>query len=372
MIEGEIMKKFICCMLTMSLMGVSLLCGCGGLGGATSSGKEQDPPKTIEEELIETDKNYDRVIYLNDGAAYNLKEQYRYEKISNVGATFETAATTFTVNEDWLITAVNSEDIGSEELTVTFPNEKVEKVMVHVVNRQKYGAKFTTVDAGYLYGKNVVFFGDSITHNWAKYPNGDKTSVETDSLGYNHVPRLNDVCKFKSIVNAAWSGGTVAYLPTSDERFIYKSFPGAVSDHKEDVKKADVIFVWYGTNDLYEQVPIGNPEDTMVADGKTDQNFNASLNYGMTEIYNQNPNADVIVMNIMVRDPSNFGTIKLNEYNEALKLGAERYNAKLLNIFKLFTTRDLKACFKDGLHPNDDGYDKITEYILLTNKTMKK
>ncbi len=359
-------------MITMSLMGVSLLCGCTlPAGGSGSSGKEEEPPLTIEEQLSETDKGYDRVIYLNDGAVYNLNEQYKYEKTSTVGATFETEAKTFTMT-DWVITAGEAEDISSEELTVTFPNKKVEKVMVHVVNRQKYGAKFTTVDAGYLYGKAVVFFGDSITHNWAKYPNGDNgTPADTDSLGYNHVPRLNQVCKFSSIVNAAWSGGTMAYLPTSTERFIYKSFPGAVSDHKEDVKNADVIFVWYGTNDLSEQVPIGNPEDTMVADGKTNQNFNASLNYAMTEIYKQNPNADVIMMTITLRDPVNFGKIKLNMYNEAIKLGAERYNARLLNISKLFTVRDLPTCFNDGLHPNDTGYDKVAEYILLTNKTIK-
>ncbi len=365
------MKKFICCVIT-SILGVSLLCGCNPSLNSGSTGEDQTPPKTMEEQLQEIDKGYDRVIYINENAVYNLKQQYKYEKISTVNATVETTATSFTM-EDFIITTASCKDITSEEATVKFSDNKTEKVMVHVVNRQKYGARLNTVDAGYLYGKRVMFFGDSITHNWAKYPNGDyQETPSSDSLGYNHVPMLNEVCHFSSIVNTAWSGGTMAYLPTSDERFVYKSFPGAVSDHKEDIKNAEVIFVWYGTNDLWEQVPIGNPDDVMVADGKTDQNFYSGLNYGMTEIYNQNPDVDVIIMNIMVRDPSNFGSIKLSNYNEALALGANRYNARLLNTFKLFTTKDLASCFGDGLHPNETGYQRITEFILKTNKTVKK
>ncbi len=346
----------------------SFLTACGG-DDNTSETPDETP--TLDQTLAKTDANYDRAIYLGAGDSYNLKKQYEYEKISTDGMTYATKAESFSVT-DGVITAGETDDITSEELTVTTANKR-EKVIVHVVNKQKYGSKYTTIDLGALYGKRVIFFGDSITHNWAKYPNGDTSVVnDTDSLGYNHIPRLNEVCDFKKIVNAAWSGGTVAYLPSSTERFVYKSFPGAVDNNVEGIQSSDVIFVWYGTNDLSEQVPLGEVDDVMTPDNVTDYAFYPSLNYALNRISQLNPTATVVVMNIMIRDHMTVGNAKITDYNEALSVASNAHKTKLLDVYKLFVMRDLKTCFKDGLHPNDQGYDTITEYILLTNKTKKR
>lgn len=364
------MKKLICCMLTLSVCCFALTACDGGTNG--SNPPEPDPPLTLDETLRQTDANYDRAVYLGEGDTYNLLKQYEYEKISSDGATFETDGEAFTI-DDGVITAGTAEDVTSEALTVKFGADKTEKVVVHVANRQKYGARYTTIDAGMLYGKSVTFFGDSITHNWAKYPNGDTSLVnDTQSLGYNHIPRLNEFCHFEKIVNAAWSGGTVAYLPSSIERFVYKSFPGAVDNNIDNVKDSDLIFVWYGTNDLTEQVPVGNPTDVMTPDGVTDYNFYASLNYALNRISETNPNATVVIMNVMIRDHMTVGNAKIGDYNDALSNASTAHKTKYLNINKLFTMRQLKVMFKDGLHPNDDGYDAITDYILLTNKTIRR
>lgn len=245
-----------------------------------------------------------------------------------------------------------------------------ESVIVRVFNRDAYGTTLKTIDLGALYGKNVLFFGDSITHNWALYPSGDKESYTgTDSLGYNYIPMLNEVCNFASIVNAAWSGGTVCYVPSSSERYPYKSLPGGVDNHEDDIVNADVIFIFYGTNDLTEQYAIGDPTDTMVTDGETDYGFYAGINYGLDKIKALNPNATVIVMNILVRDFAN-RTYKMSDYNEALQVSCANHKDRLLDVNNLFEHSDLKTYFKDGLHPNDDGYTKITEFILLDNKTL--
>ena len=53
----------------------------------------------------------------------------------------------------------------------------------------------------FLRNKKVVFYGDSITHNWEKYDHDYNLTQGEDheyGLGYNHVKMLNDACNFKS------------------------------------------------------------------------------------------------------------------------------------------------------------------------------
>lgn len=343
----------------------------GGGGSVTSSdGQQENPPMTLDEELKEMDSKFDRVIYLTSGDTYNLAKQFEYEEIQNPTLSV-VDGNNFTF-ADGVITPKSTDDMAHGEMTATY-GDKTEKIVVHTVNKQKYGSTYLTVDAGYLYGKSVAFFGDSITHNWAQYPNGDKTAEPANPthLGYNHIPKLHEFCNFENILNAAWSGGTVSYLPTSVERFIYKSLVGSVDDHFEELSTYDTIFIWYGTNDYTEQVPLGNPTDMTNTDGVTDQSFYAGLNYGLTKIKEANPNANIIVMTIMVRDPRPL-QIKMSQYNDVLVDGAKAHNARVLNIFKLFTSKHLKDYFQDGLHPNDQGYEVITKYILKDNKVVDK
>ncbi len=366
------MKKLLFIIVSILLIGATVLVvvlnlpkDTGNSGDSGNGGGEVTLTK--EEQMSITDKDYDRAIYMTAGGSYNLKKQYEYEEYSLAGAEFTTDSDVITL-EDGVITAKNTEDIVDGTIKATFQG-KTENIVVHVLNGEKYGSKYTTVDAGLLYGKSVLFFGDSITHNWARYPNGN---IEDDngstSLGYNHIPKLNAFCNFSSIVNAGWSGGTVCYVPSSTERFTYKSFPGSVDAHEEDIKNAQVIFVWYGTNDLTEQYSIGAETDTMVTDGVTDYGFNAGLNYSYSKIKTLNPNATIITMDIMVRDPINLGDIKFTDYNAAIKEASIRHNTRLLTVSKLFKTNNLKTYSNDGLHPNDEGYNVLTKWLLLDNK----
>lgn len=372
------MKKFICCLLSALTIGACFFFGCNVTSSTSGSESGVDNDKvptalTLAQQLAKIDKNYDRAVYVTEGDKYNLKKQYEYEELLQGTPTYQTEATSFMVTATGVIMANSVDDYVSEELTVVLSEEKTEKVIVHVFDREKYGSKYSTVDLGALYGKSVMFFGDSITHNWARYPSGNMESDNGSThLGYNHIPLLNESCKFSKIVNAAWSGGTMSYVPSSTERFTYKSFPGSVDAHAEDIKTADVIFVWYGTNDLTEQYPLGEETDTMTTDETTDYGFYAGLNYGLDKIHQLNPDANVIVMTIMVRDPINLGKIKITDYNAALTTGAENHNAKVLNTYKLFYMKDLKTNFSDSLHPNETGYKVITDYILNDNKTLKR
>lgn len=370
------MKKLLCFAIGMLLASSTLFCGClepiPSTGTGSGDPTPEPPALTKEEEMALTDKEYDRAIYLTEGTTYSLIKQYEYEKYTTTGVEFVADTTTAFTLENGVITANTTEDATDAVITANFA-DKTEKIIVHVLDNEKYGSRISTVDAGLLYGKNVLFFGDSITHNWARFPDGNKESDNgSNSLGYNHIPMLNEVCNFASIVNAGWSGGTVSYVPSSKERFTYKSFPGGVDAHVEDIKNADVIFVWYGTNDLTEQYSIGNSTDVMTTDEKTDYGFWAGLNYSYSKIKAANPNATIIVMDIMTRDPMNYGSIKMSDYNNAIAEAAEKYNAKLFKVSKLFYTRDLPTYTQDSLHPNEAGYKVVTEYILLKNKTARR
>lgn len=281
------------------------------------------------------------------------------------------------IDDSGKITAldVNVEDKISG-IVYVHDEDKLQKIEVNIVNYSEYGSYFTNIDLGRLYKKKVVFFGDSITHNWAKYPSGNRPTTPEEiaaseavtSLGSNYIPMLNAKCEFESIVNAAWSGGTMAFLPRSSERFTYKSFPEGVENHLDDVAQADYIFVFYGTNDLTDQVPIGKASDTLSLTDTTNSTFIGGMNYGIDRILSVNPQAKLIFMNLLVRTYSYTGNITLQDYNDAILEVATSYSLKVLDMYSLFDETNFSQYSNDGLHPNQNGYRVITDFLLKGKK----
>ena len=259
-------------------------------------------------------------------------------------------------------------------------DSKLQEIKVHIVDQEEYGSYFTSVDLGRLYKKNVMFFGDSITHNWAKYPWGRAPETPEEiahansvtSLGYDthYIPMLNKKCEFASVVNAAWSGGTMAYRPVNNaSRPIYKSFPYCVEEHQENIKKTDYIFVLYGTNDADEQVPIGSLSDTLVTDGKTNGTFVGSMRYGIEKIKEYNPDAQIIFMNVIYRSRAVVGNLQVKDYNDAIANTCLSYACKMIDTYSMFDNSGAaKYLNSDGLHLSDAGYVKLVDYLLNNGK----
>ena len=254
-----------------------------------------------------------------------------------------------------------------------FDDTRLQKINVHVVDYYEYGSYFTSVDKGRLYGKNIAFFGDSITHNWAKYPNGRKPETDeeikqsqTTSLGYpdHYIPLLNNECNFASVTNCAWSGGTMAYLPRSAERFTYKSFPGAISENETAVANADIIFVFYGTNDLTDQVPIGKLTDKMSLEDTTNSSFMAGMQFGINYIRQLNTDANIVFLNLLTRTYTYSGNYKLQDYNDAINEVATANAVRVLDVNSLFEDSEFYMYSNDGLHLNTLGYQVLTQYSL--------
>ena len=303
---------------------------------------------------------------------FNVDETYRLDLMKNDGVSLNNVnylssiPNNLSISDTGLIRAISNDTQEEVEGKIyVYDDTNYQEIDVHVVDKNEYGNYFMSVDIGRLYGKNVIFFGDSITHNWARYPGGNKESDNgSTSLGYNHIPILNSACHFNKLVNAAWSGGTMAYLYNHPERFVYKCFPGCVEDHIDDLKDMDYVFVFYGTNDLTEQVKIGTDFETMEYNQTSSASFKASMKYGIERIQEVAPKANMIFMNILYRTGDGV-SIKRSQYNEAIDDFSKAYMIKLLDVSTLFTAANSYKYLKtDGLHPSETGYQAIANYIL--------
>ena len=280
------------------------------------------------------------------------------------------------VSEDGVVTASSlNGELNAIGNIYVYDDTKLQKIKLTVCDYYEYGSYFMSVDLGRLYNKKVMFLGDSITHNWSarQHERPDPNVISDDprnftNLGTNYVKMLADACNFESVVNAAWSGGTMAYLPKSGERFTYKSFGGSVCENLEATADADYIFVFYGTNDLTDQVNIGSLQDPSASlEDKQNSSFYAGMKFGVNKIREVNPDANIIFMNLFARSYPYSGNNKLDDYNAAIEEFCKAYMTKLLDINSLYTNEEFavgSGLTNDGLHPQEKAYRKLTDYIL--------
>ena len=353
-----------------------LLCGCSGPKLESESIEDESTKGESITEKSETitpiDSNSQAQQYLEgkfvsiEQIYLNLNETYRLDLMA---ANNEYALTTKFVDGEAIELEGNTIiPIDTGDATISIVRGKYRQdVQVHVVDYEEYGSYFTSLDLGRLYGKKVVFFGDSITHNWAKYPYGDTSVVnDTTSLGYNYIPKLNDKCKFASITNAAWSGGTMATVKNG-ERLLYKSFSYCVEANKKAIEEADYIFIWYGTNDYTDQINIGSTSayQDIPSSAEEVSSFAGGMKYGVNKILEYQNNAQLIFFNLLFRTYGANGTkYSIQDYNNAIQEICATYMLKCLDMYSIFDRDDFGKYSNDGLHPNDAGYQVITDFIL--------
>lgn len=227
--------------------------------------------------------------------------------------------------------------------------------------------------------KKVVFYGDSITHNWEKFDH-DLNLTHTDpnheyGLGYGHVKMMNDVCHFKTVDNFAVSGGCYAntyYL--NPQRPVWRHFPHQIVVSKDKLIAADVIFIMMGSNDFSEQTPFGYYKEVATDHNQDNMTFHQGINFGYQKIKELNPNALVFVINILQRtvgvDPHATFNYSVNEYNLAIAHMCKEYGFNLIDVSNVFKAPDnfvggnKELYSDDGLHPNEKGYIALTNAIL--------
>ena len=223
-----------------------------------------------------------------------------------------------------------------------------------------------------LKNERVLFFGDSITHNWDKfdhdlnYVNGK----DYKGLGSGYVKMLDDVCHFAYVDNVSVSGGCFASCEKRNPlRQAFRHFTYQVDHATCQIKEANYIIIMLGTNDYSEQVPFGK-EDSL---DKT--TFFGGINVGLNQIRKINPKAKIIMLSCINRsfpiEDNRTYSYSLKEYNLAIKVAARMHKAYYIDIYDLFKyltnqyndNKDL-IYTDDGLHPNHNGYVALTNYLL--------
>ncbi len=372
-IEEKIMKKI--STLCLSVLMLFSFASCG----ASGSNKQNKDDFIVGYQDL----------YLADDEIYYLKQMLEYklgpESADRIDVSLSSDIATY---ENGIVVPKKT---GTCTLSLK-QGELEQKISLNIVVSDQYDMSKMSIDVGRLYNKKILFFGDSITHNWMKYPNGDNTVVnDTDSLGYpsHYIVQMNNFCRFANVENCAWSGGTMATPPkNSKTRQIYKCFSYCAEHNETAIKNADYVFIWYGTNDYHEFYEIGSTEDVIDSCEK-ESTFTGGMKYGLSKILEYNPNAKIIVSNLLARScNTENGAVKEKDqiaYNDAIAAVASMYKVRLLDMFSLFTIREMRAkglsqdtgifYTDDGLHPNDHGYTVITKFILndgVATEELKK
>lgn len=268
-----------------------------------------------------------------------------------------------TINKDGVIKTAAIET-DSENIKIAI----IKDSNIQVINVEVYdfslASSIVDIDLGSLYGKSIIFFGDSLT---------DK------QYGANYTNYLNDKCNFSSFSNVGHAGGTMTYKPSvfknyTEYRTAKNCFPVSVDDNLKTIEKSDYVFVMYGVNDITQgedkdkQSVLGDPLGSeAVIDGNTDATFCSSMIYGINKIKNANPNAIIVFFSIMFSDYGKRYYTKDEDYNSYMEATCVECNVKYIDVFSLFdetSSKYYKEAEGGRLHLNKDGYLVLTSYIL--------
>lgn len=139
---------------------------------------------------------------------------------------------------------------------------------------------------------------------------------------------------------------------------------------------ADVVILWYGTNDWY----FGNlPGEE---DSRDINTFNGALNESVRILREVNPEVKIILPtpNLRFQAPDggekdgdarvtpNKAGLTQGVYTQAVVNAGERLGCTVINMQKAtgFTFEEMEKYFPDGVHPSKDGYEIISRIFADT------
>jgi lysophospholipase L1-like esterase len=205
--------------------------------------------------------------------------------------------------------------------------------------------------------------GDSIT--WQdKHIYAD---LKTIAKGYQTI--VDKKVKFSEVRNAGISGASMAKssnFPTANGSLCAAGIDPAVS-----YSDVDLITLFAGTNDFKLNVPLG----TLGQIGDTafdDTTFYGAYRMLVEYLLTSKPTIKIYLFTPLQRDNSGYDVnytnsagYKLIDYVNAVKEVGQMYGLPALDLFATsgFTALTLNTYTRDGLHPNDIGYERIADII---------
>lgn len=204
--------------------------------------------------------------------------------------------------------------------------------------------------------KNIIYFGDSIAEGSAN------NCISWD--GY-----IQTIINFKESVNASRSGATFS------KKRIDNMIVTQILKHKNE--KYDYVLLQGGVNDAMDEAPLGEMSLSYEL-----EDFDSSTYIGMLDItfYYLTKYYYGSSMGVMITYPtpnaSDYGwkglTSVPDEYYDALRKICDKWEIPYIDFYKeelsnVITEEELP----DGLHLNDQGYQKISPYLADFIQALK-
>ena len=199
-----------------------------------------------------------------------------------------------------------------------------------------------------LENKNLVFFGDSVVNGQGATP---------------YSSRLKSLLNLNISEKQGYSGSTIT---RQDGRICL------IDKIQEfDFKNFDYCLIQIGTNDLTSNAELGilYNYNTSYDDSKFYESYKKAINYILTN----NPNIKIVLLTPLQRfNYNNFNPITKNtvdltlmDYVNAVKNIGEFYSLPVIDMFSNsgINYNTFNIYTSDGLHPNDLGYERITNYL---------
>ena len=319
--------KMLCCsfLLSSSLFMV-------GCDDHETSSKLESNTTFIEKEKIEItiDETYNLYVMLKEGITGSVTFSIQDETIAQMQST----------------NVMIGKAIGNTHIIIRQDDlVQVLPLIVYDKNDSEHIA-FFTLDKGRLYQKKVVFYGDSISQ-W-------------ETIQAEWILKLANYYQL-SHINYAIAGTTLAYTPV---RFAYYGHWGTelMYTHEKDNQNADYIFVLYGTNDIDENVPVGETDFEMLNNYNDETpTYRGAVNYAIHLLREQNPNVRIVWLSLIYRDTN---LTKAKEYNDALYRLCLANMIKYIDLFSLWDANTKGPNMNDSLHPSSAGQQLMFEKII--------
>ena len=198
------------------------------------------------------------------------------------------------------------------------------------------------------------------TKSWVKMACLGDSITDWGEIWINVV---QEKLSFEEMYNLGIAQSTIA---DSDKDPFYARYQSIPAD-------SDLIFVFGGTNDFYQNIPLG------AADSENPGEFCGALNVLCTDLRQEYPDA-LLVFATPIQRTSAYGPgpneagLMLADYGEAMKAVCGGCGVPVIDLYNGsgLTVDNADTYLEDGLHPNAEGYQLLGEVIAAELKRWMK
>lgn len=236
-----------------------------------------------------------------------------------------------------------------------------------------------------LKGKNISILGDSISTFGGISNDGANanTNIKDNAVFYPKYEidkaektwwkQAVDSTGMNLLVNNSWSGSKV----TNGNGAAYDKRATELHDNTGNNKgtNPDIIAVYMGVNDFDNNVKLGSFKELSEVYSKengyiTPESFAQAYAIMLHKITQKYGKADVYVFTLPYNG-TNKDTAAMDKYNDTIRSIAKYFKCRVVDIAAI-DGYEYEKYTSDGLHPNEQGMDLITDLFVRTLKSVYK